>query len=365
MKDGGLGGGHPPPAFLALVCLVFLTACSLPALLRPLPQDAPKDALMAPDLAFTMPDGATLPARVWRPPGAPQGVILALHGYTDSRDAWELPAPAFAAAGYLVYAPDQRGFGGTATRGIWPGTGCLVDDAAALVVQLRVRHPGLKLIVMGESMGGAVAALLAARPGAGADATVLLAPAVWGWDQMDPLLGTTLRVSVALAPQWAPDPAHAGGHIMASDNIPALIRFGRDPLTLRVPTVSMTEGLVDLMSAAQGAMGGLHGRVLIATGRRDQIVPPAATAEAWAKLKLGVRRAVYPHGYHMLLRDTDRALVVADILAWLREPDAWLPSGADVAAAAWLAGSPWEARVSLAAPAAGWDGFWQEPVWAY
>ncbi len=60
---------------------------------------------------FTMPDGAQLPYRVWLPGQQPETVVLALHGFNDSRDAWEYPAAAFAAAGVAVYAPDQRCFG--------------------------------------------------------------------------------------------------------------------------------------------------------------------------------------------------------------------------------------------------------------
>jgi alpha-beta hydrolase superfamily lysophospholipase len=323
--------------------------------------------MIPPDLAFRMPDGARLPVRAWLPPVGSklQGVILALHGYTDSRDAWELAAPVFAQAGYAFYAPDQRGFGATASRGVWPGTTRLVDDGAAMLTQLQARYPGQRRIVMGESMGGAVAALLAARPDEAADATVLLAPAVWGWDQLNPVLAATLRITDTVAPRWAPDPARAGGHILASDNIAALLRFGRDPLTIRAPTVSMTKGLVDLMTEAQAAMPRLHGAVLIAAGRRDQIVPPSATAVAWARLPPDVRRAFYPHGYHLLLRDTDSALVLADILAWLHDPEAWLPSGADAAAAGWQASTPWDAGLDPLAPAAHWDGAWQEPVWPY
>ena len=47
-----------------------------------------------------LPDGTRLPARVWLPPDgqAPTAVILALHGFNDSRDQWALPAPVFAAS---------------------------------------------------------------------------------------------------------------------------------------------------------------------------------------------------------------------------------------------------------------------------
>jgi alpha-beta hydrolase superfamily lysophospholipase len=312
-----------------------------------------------------MPDGAVLPVRVWLPAGPVRGVMLGLHGYTDSRDGWEVSAPVFAANGWAFYAPDQRGFGGTASRGVWPGAGRLVDDAATVAGQLRARYPARPVVILGESMGGAVAAVLAARPGAAADAYVLLAPAVWGWGQLATPIGVALRITNAVAPAWAPDPGRAPGERLASDNIPALIRFGRDPLTLRQPSVAMTTGLVDLMSAAQAAMPALHGRVLIATGRRDQIVPPSATAEAWAKLPAAVRRAVYPHGYHLLLRDEDRALVEADILAWLANPDAWLPSGADAAAAAWWGDASWDGKPSRVLPASAVDGVGGEAVWPY
>jgi len=313
-----------------------------------------------------MSDGTVLPARAWLPPTGLgwKGVILALHGFTDSRDGWELPAPVFAQAGYAVFAPDQRGFGATADRGKWAGSKRLVDDAGELLAQLRARYPGRRVVVMGESMGGAVAALLAARPGPSPDATVLLSPAVWGPGQMDVRLYAALLLADAVAPRWVPNPGSLAQHITASDNIPALIRFGRDPLTLRRVDVRDLRGLVALMGEAHDAMAHLHGPVLLLDGRRDQLVPPSATASAWDGLPASVRRGFYPNGYHLLLRDHDRALVEADILAWLDEPDRWLPSGADVAAAAWRGDHAWQGDVSELAPAAE-DGFWQEPVWPY
>ncbi len=377
VKTGGLGGqallpqvfcfpGAVGQAACLLVLCWALCGCTVVTAFEPAPPETGLDAMIPPSLSFTMPDGAVLPARDWLPPaGVPwRGVILALHGFTDSRDGWEMPAPVFARAGYAVFAPDQRGFGGTADRGGWAGTQRMVDDAVALIAQLRARYPGQRIILMGESMGGAIAALVAARPSGGPDATVLLSPAVWGPGQMDPALFATLVVTDALAPDWVPNPGHVGDTIRASDNIPALIRFGRDPLTLRRVSVRGLRGLVTLMGEAHDAMGQLHGPVLILNGRRDQLVPPAATATAWDRLPASVRRGFYPDGYHLLLRDRDRALVEADILAWLCDPDQYLPSGADVAASAWRADHAWDGDVSPLAPAAGEAG-WQRPVWPY
>ena len=350
-----------------LLCSMVLTGCTVVDALRPTPLDLPLDAPIPPTLRFTLSDGMVLPARAWLPPPGTQwrGVILALHGYTDSRDCWEIPGPQFAAAGYAIYAPDQRGFGGAPDRGQWAGTIRMVNDAAALTAQLRAAHPNLPVIVMGESMGGAITALLAARPGQAADAYVLVAPAVWGWQEMDPAVAATLLAADAVAPNWAPDPGQLGREITASDNYAALLRMGRDPLTLRRPTVASLRGLVDLMDAAEAAAPSVHGNVLILSGRRDQLVPPRATAHLWEKLPPTARRAFYPNGYHMLLRDRDRALVIADILSWLNTPQAWLPSGADVAAGAWTADHAWQARDPAITPAGGFDTDFKEPVWPY
>ena len=345
----------------ALLLLAFGLASSLAAP----PESA--HAFPAPDAEFRMRDGFVLPARLWQPPpGTPSaGVILALHGFTDSRDAWELPAPVFAAAGYTVVAPDQRGFGATADRGIWPGQDVLVDDAAELAARLRADHPGARLIVLGESMGSAVAMCLAARAPATADAYVLTAPAVWGSAQMPFTLRTALVMGNLIAPDWRLTGQEIPLDIAASDNREALLRLAQDPLTLRGSTVAMLRGLVDLMSAAQDAAPHLPPNALFLDGRRDQVVPPDATAAAWAKLPGAVRRGFYLNGYHLLLRDQDRALVESDILSWLADPHRWLPSGADVNAAAWQSDHAWTDTDTVLLPGLGLDGIGEHRIWPY
>ena len=282
----------------------------------------------APDTVFTMRDGFSVPARIWRVPAgvAPRGVILGLHGFTDSRDGWAYPAPVFAAAGYTVVAPDQRGFGATADRGVWAGTQAMVDDAAALAARLRVQYPGQRLVVMGESMGGAIAMCLAARAPATADAYVLFSPAVWGRAQMAPGVRGALWAASRLAPGWRLTGQEVPLDIAASDNREALLALARDSLTLRGSTVLMLRGLVDLMDAAQAAAAHLPPDTLVLNGRRDQVIPPPATAAAWAKLPAGVRVGFYLSGYHLLTRDLGRARVLGDVLAFLRDTGAPLPS---------------------------------------
>ena len=127
----------------------------------------------------------------------------------------------------------------------------------------------------------------------------------------------------------------------------------------------MLRGLVDLMDRAQASAAHLPARTLILDGRRDQVIPPEATAAAWAKLPPAVRRGLYLSGYHLLLRDQDRALVQSDILTWLDTPDRWLPSGADVNAAAWVADHAWNGEATGLLPATTIDGVGLRRVWPY
>jgi alpha-beta hydrolase superfamily lysophospholipase len=291
---------------------------------------------------FEMPDGTTLPYREWLPDGTPRAVVLALHGMNDSRDAWEYPAPVFAAAGIAVFSPDLRGFGATTTRGLWPGTNGLAADARVMARLLRARYPNTKLILMAESMGAAALMVMATEPNPPpVDGYVLIAPAVWARSKMNFLM----RASLWLADRTVPGLRLTGRgfvKVTASDNRQALVRLSTDPLTIHATRVDAIKGLVDLMDDALAVAPRFHARALVLYGGHDELVPPDATAATWRALPrspdsgLALALAFYPNGYHLLLRDKDRAAPIGDILAWIDDPDAPLPSGADKAATAWL-----------------------------
>lgn len=290
----------------------------------------PPEAL---DNAFVMPDGVRLPYRVWRPAGPPAAVLLALHGFNDSRNAWTFAGPSFADAGILVYAPDQRGFGETQARGFWPGGDALVDDADTVARLLRARHSGLRLFVMGESMGGAVAMRLAVDHAPPVDGYVLSAPAVWGRARMNFAMQSGLWLMSTLLPGMtvgrSPVP------IQASDNREALIRLSSDPLTVRETRFDTLRGLVDLMDAALACAPRFTPPGLFLYGAHDELVPPRATAALWQTLPPQAIRAFYPGGYHLLPSDLGRAAPNGDVIAWITQGRP--PTQAETAAQTWLA----------------------------
>ncbi len=326
---------HAPTrrALLAVGAGAVLSGCAGGAARAPLPPPPPTRR----DGAVTMRDGASLPLRRWLPAGPPLAVVLALHGFNDSRDAWEVPAPTLTEAGLALYGPDQRGFGEAPMRGQWAGTDQMVDDAAEMARQVARQHPGLPLVLLGESMGGAVLMCLAARGQAPEGARyVLVAPAVWGRATMNLFLRGGLWVASTVLPALAVSGAPV--RVMASDNRDAIIRLSRDKLTIHATRFDTLRGLVDLMDAGLAAAPSFTAPGLFLYGGRDELVPEGAMARMWHALPPGgAREAFYPRAYHLLLRDTGRAVALGDVVAWARDPAAPLPSGADRAASAWLA----------------------------
>lgn len=319
----------------------------MPLLLATLAACAPRfipagpDAIapaMAPE-AFVMPDGAALPLRSWLPEGPPRAVVLGLHGFGDTAaNAFRRASEPLVAEGIAFYAYDQRGFGGAPHHGVWAGPEALAADAARVARLLRQRHPGIPLYLLGESMGGAVAlaAAVSADPPP-VEGTILVAPAVSGRASMSWLTRGLLDLAAHTVPLL--EFRNAAPGFAPTDEEDAMRGWGRDPLTYKEVRVDALFGLVGLMDRAVAAAPAASGRLLVLYGARDRIIR-ADAMRAFLKALPGGRAAYYPEGHHMLLRDRNRAVVAADMLHWMRDPAAPLPSGADRAAEAWLTGSP-------------------------
>lgn len=285
------------------------------------------------DSRAIMRDGAVLPLRSYLPEQPPDAIILALHGFNDYSRAFEAPGAFFAQHGIALYAYDQRGFGAAPSPGQWFGTATLDDDVRSMAALLRQKYPGKKLVLMGESMGGAVAltAMTSAAP-PDVDGVILSAPAVWARETQSVFQRAGLFVfSHTLA--WMPL-SGSGFAITPSDNEPMLRALSADPLVRKRTSVSTLTGLVNLMDDALVAAPRLTAPALYLIGERDEIVPAAASCLMLSRLEKRPpaewRVAFYPMGYHMLLRDLEAELVLTDIAAWIKDRRADLPSGNEV-----------------------------------
>jgi alpha-beta hydrolase superfamily lysophospholipase len=275
-------------------------------------------------------DGARLGLTRWDAnDGAPGTVVVAVHGMNDYANAFHLAAPYWAAHGVSTYAYDQRGFGRSPNRGVWPDETVLQEDLRTLVALVRARHPHAEVVVMGESMGGAVAirAFASQRP-PDAHRLVLLAPAVWGWSTQPLPYKTALWFAAHVTgPKVYTPPSWVTDRVRPTDNLAELRAMGADPLMIWGARSDTLFGLVDLMENAWRDIARLQVPVFFLYGQNDEIIPERPALQAAARLKPSDRTAYYAKGWHLLTRDLQGEVVMADILAVLTDPQAPLPSG--------------------------------------
>ncbi|MEZ5540694.1 MAG: alpha/beta hydrolase [Pseudomonadota bacterium] len=312
---------------LVLVAL-FLAACAGPQIQSD--SNTTQAAALYPQAAV-MADGYRLPLAMYRPAGKPRAIMLGLHGFNDYHNAFREPGRYLAARGILTAAYDQRGFGATEQRGIWPGRNALQQDAATVARLLCRQYPGTPLYLLGESMGGAVS-IMTAQPGEDdcIQGVILVAPAIWGWQTMPLWQATVLRLAAWLFP--ASRVTADGLDIKPSDNIEMLRALGRDPMVIKATRIDTLYGLTGLMEEAYRNSGNVTRPVLLLYGEHDEVIPRTAmcrllTGQSGLR-DVAWRLVLYPEGYHMLTRDLQAATVLNDIAAWITGGrDAVLPSG--------------------------------------
>ncbi len=311
----------------ALAMLLMLTACGPTIQTAGPAAEEPRSPLLRGSF-FRTPDGVDLAVDAWLADD-PRAVIIAVHGMNDYANAFAMPGAWWAARGITTYAYDQRGFGRTAQRGIWPGEDRMVDDLTTFITLVSAVYPDVPLFLLGESMGGAVAIAASARQDLPVDGVILVAPAVWGWSSQPFLYRASLWLSAFAIPGMQLD--GGGLDIMPSDNIEMLRAYARDPNIIIDTRADAIYGLVDLMETGYASAGAVEDPVLLLYGEKDEIIPRRPVHEVALSLcGPNPRMAVYPEGYHMLLRDLGAETVWRDIGVWILDQTADLPSGAEV-----------------------------------
>jgi acylglycerol lipase len=290
-----------------------------------------KQKLLLTDNLFVTHDGAALPVRRWIPKTAPKAILIALHGFNDYANFFDAPGNFFSQHNVLCFAYDQRGFGSAPKRGRWGGMTNYIQDLHDFVGLIKQQHPLQPIYLLGESMGGAVLiAAMREKQKSEVDGVILVAPALWARQTM-PWYQTGLLWALAHTLPWLTLSGDGIG-VQASDNIEMLKALGRDPQIIKKTRVEAIQGLTDLMDVAFASAHRLTGRALVLYGEKDEVIPKMPTYDFLLRLlsQAGEHKtaAIYPEGYHMLLRDLKAKIVWNDILLWITNKGG-LVSGAD------------------------------------
>ena len=236
---------------------------------------------------------------------APLAVLL-LHGFTGS--PWELRplGEALAERGLHVRCPRLPGHGTTPEAMLWAGATEWLSAATTALESLR----GAKRVaVIGLSMGALLAMVLAARFRGRVQGLVLLAPALQ-------LKGRDARALKAL--RWLPGLDVKERWIVkkGTDIEDAEVR-ATAPILPRYP-LSRVFDLFELEDLARGVESRITCPSLIIGALHDHVVDTDEVMALQRRLPFS-RRLLLQRGFHIIPRDTDRAVALTEVAHFVEE----------------------------------------------
>jgi alpha-beta hydrolase superfamily lysophospholipase len=277
-------------------------------------------------------DGTGLAGFRWSGGTKPKAMLQLAHGAGEHSGRYREPLAPLARAGYLIYAADHRGHGltsGMAALGDFGpgGAPAAVDDMAVLSRLARAENHDLPLILMGHSMGAMFSQAYIIDHADLIDALVLSGTAGPG---PRPAGGPNSGYANPRTDyDWlSRDEAEVDAYI--ADPFCG-IRFAPESMASFMALRERDAGPAALARIKRGLP------VYVFVGDEDPINQKlerlTPLIDAYRAAGLGVTLKVYPGGRHEMLNETNRAEVVADLLAWLDATVARLTAPATATAA--------------------------------
>jgi acylglycerol lipase len=260
-------------------------------------------------------DGTSLLVRHWPATYAePWASMILVHGLAEHSGRYEDVGAQLAAAGIGTWGYDLRGFGGSGGPRAWVERWSQHhDDLEERVIAVRTIEPARPLALYGHSVGGLIALGYLLDGRAQPDLLVLSAPAISArvplWQRL--LVGTLRRV--------APGTYIANRLDIASlsSDPDVRARYVSDPLGQHRTTVRFAHAAFGEQRRVSDALDRLTIPTLVVHGGEDRLVPTSTSAALDGRA--GVTRRVYPGFLHEVHNEPDGALVVKDIVSWIRE----------------------------------------------
>ncbi len=248
----------------------------------------------------------------------PVGVLL-LHGYSGAPAELRPMGAALAGAGYTVHGPLLPGHGGVPADLFGVRWEDWAEAASAGLALLRRECE--RVAVVGFSMGGLLALLLAAR--GLVDAAVAMAPALRLAEQPQLRLTGVLRLVMPwFRPLERADFSDPRVRAQVLQRVPGLDLddpqvVARVRQEARIPVGSLYE-LVRLQAQARRELSRVTAPLLLMQGRRDTVVQPRS-AEEVARLarSADLRISWFERSGHLLPLDEEREAVWDTAARWL------------------------------------------------
>lgn len=271
-------------------------------------------------------DGLDLVTRHWPlAAGAPtQGVALIVHGLGEHAGRYNHVAAHLNTQGWAAVSYDHRGHGRSpGPRGVLRQDDDLLHDLAALVDTTRIAYPGQRLLLIGHSLGGVLAARFVAAQAQPAEA------APWA-REVDALALSSPALAIPMTPlqqallatlgRLTPDVAVGNGlkPEWVCHNPVTVAAYIAEPLVHDRVSGRLTRFIVEAGEHVLTRAPHWTTPTLIMWGGDDRCVKPAgsATFAATAPSQL-VSSQPWPRLAHEIFNEVEQAAVLRTLSDWM------------------------------------------------
>jgi acylglycerol lipase len=273
--------------------------------------------MTAPSTGWTLTGhgGIKLFAQGWLPEGTPRDVIAIAHGYAEHGGRYGNLVERLVPQGYALYALDHRGHGRSGgKRALVDRMAWVIEDFRRFVSEVRARHGGQRIKLLGHSMGGNVAFGYALRWPKDLSGLILSGPLIGA--KVPVVQRLAMRVFSAIAPSMGtvalpPEAVSRDPEVVAAYQADPLVTVGK------VPARTAHELFAPLPRYLREAPG-MMVPVLIQHGEADSLVPLAGARTTIDAIGAPDKTVItYPGLVHEIYNEPEKDQVIADLVRWL------------------------------------------------
>ena len=259
--------------------------------------------------------GVKLFAQGWLPEGEPRDVIVIAHGYAEHGGRYGNLVERLVPQGYALYAIDHRGHGQSGgKRALVDRMDWVIEDFHKFVAEVRARHGGQKIKLLGHSMGGNVAFGYALRWPDDLSGLILSGPLIGGSAPAAQRLVVKLLSAIAptLGTVDLPPGAVSRDPQVVDDYLnDILVTIGK------VPARTAHELFAPLPGYLKRAPE-MKVPVLIQHGEADALVPLAGARPTIDAIGASDKTVItYPGLFHEIYNEPEKDAVIGDLARWL------------------------------------------------
>jgi len=253
----------------------------------------------------------------WMPPRKVKAVLVIAHGIGEHGGRYAHVADYFTKRDFAVWAYDFRGHGRSeGKRGHVDSFDDYLDDLGQMIRIAKDHSPGVKMFLLGHSLGGLIAPLYAEKHAGDVDGLIASGPALREKMRISPVSAFMAKLFSGVLPTFTSgtglDP-----NLLSHDK-EIVRKYVEDPLVHKVATARWFTEYRRAQEETMLLADKFTLPCLIIQGGADGIVDPTVATELYRRVKGPDKTLkVYDGFYHESLNEIGKETVLADIDNWL------------------------------------------------